>query len=509
MTTSSNKIFGTFLGLEFREDSLVLTYVHNSFSGLTLLSSSTFTLRGSDDDVTGIREYMGQHGNDLQGIFVCIPDKWSITKFIKVPATKGKGKLDQLMSFEAERHIPFNLEDIVYDFQVTEEKDKIYTVVFTAVRKQKIDFIKEILDKLPLQPDLITTSSFAVLNAVELSGVSAGGWQHAIGFFRTSAVFGKKGETNILLHAEEDGVISAIVQNGIFCNIKLFLIEENDLDALGDEIIKHAESAKFSLGLEKYDTLIASGDTSVISQLPVAFSERLGTRTVTVDALSGIAKSPEGMETKSMVPSVGACFIGLGMGRFSINMLPHKREHNIRRTAPMVTQIALGVIVILILTIASVHYMKNRKFLMLIEEALKKNEPEIALIDKMTAQINLFEDKRDLLLSVRDNEVTLEVLAELTRILPQDAWITNLNYKGLQTVDKEQEGGELVISGFAASSSTLIPLLEDSPFFEKVEFVGPIKKTKDKEGFKLKAGIVVPLQEEASEKDIQPVKEAE
>jgi hypothetical protein len=32
-----------------------------------------------------------------------------------------------------------------------------------------------------------------------------------------------------------------------------------------------------------------------------------------------------------------------------------------------------------------------------------------------------------------------------------------------------------------------------------VEFVGPIKKTKDKEGFKLKAGIVVPGSSEEEE----------
>ncbi len=47
------------------------------------------------------------------------------------------------------------------------------------------------------------------------------------------------------------------------------------------------------------------------------------------------------------------------------------------------------------------------------------------------------------------------------------------------------------MSGFAASSSILIPLLEDSAYFEKVEFVGPIKKKGVKEQFKIKAVILM------------------
>jgi hypothetical protein len=42
------------------------------------------------------------------------------------------------------------------------------------------------------------------------------------------------------------------------------------------------------------------------------------------------------------------------------------------------------------------------------------------------------------------------------------------------------------------SSSALISILENSPYFEKVEFVGPVTKRLDKEGFKIKAVIVKP-----------------
>ena len=90
----------------------------------------------------------------------------------------------------------------------------------------------------------------------------------------------------------------------------------------------------------------------------------------------------------------------------------------------------------------------------------------------------------------------LEVLAELTAVLPSDSWVTNLHYKGFDIKGKKS-GGELTISGFAASSSILIPLLEDSAYFEQVEFVGPIKKKDLKEQFKIKAVVLMPSEKES------------
>ena len=67
-------------------------------------------------------------------------------------------------------------------------------------------------------------------------------------------------------------------------------------------------------------------------------------------------------------------------------------------------------------------------------------------------------------------------------------WIWNLKYTGK----------EIEISGFADSASDLIPLLDRSPLFEKVEFMAPVTKErmrmvvggnvvdKEKERFKIK-----------------------
>jgi Tfp pilus assembly protein PilN len=125
---------------------------------------------------------------------------------------------------------------------------------------------------------------------------------------------------------------------------------------------------------------------------------------------------------------------------------------------------------------------------------LQKNTPMIAAVEKLSSDINGLKIQIDLLHKLKSNETTLEILAELAGLLPKDAWITNLEYKTFDIKDKKAGVGDLVLNGYASSSSALIPILEASPYFEKVTFAGPVKKTGDKEQFKLRAEVVVPAE---------------
>jgi Tfp pilus assembly protein PilN len=72
----------------------------------------------------------------------------------------------------------------------------------------------------------------------------------------------------------------------------------------------------------------------------------------------------------------------------------------------------------------------------------------------------------------------LPVLRDLTELLPNDAWLT--------TVSLDGKGIEL--TGAASAASTLIPLLENSPRFERVEFSSPVTRGRDnKEQFRIRA----------------------
>ncbi|MBI5097644.1 MAG: pilus assembly protein PilM [Nitrospirae bacterium] len=491
MTTLLGKLFGTFLGVEFKEDTLVISYLRNNMSGISLLSSSAFPLKNDDSTFAEIREYISQRGATPDKVFVSVPDRWAITKFTEIPSVKGKGReaLSNLMRFEIERHIPFNIEEVSVDFLVLDEKGAMYSVVFVAVYKGKMDYIKDYLEKLSLRPDAVVPSSFAVLNTIELSGVSAGGLQEMIGIVRKSKVIGKKGETNICLYFDKLHASLSVIKDGL-CNHQRFFSFQT-MQTFSIEISEYLAELQSRLSIDRFNTLILAGDLSSAADISNDLKEKLGVNVISLDKVSDFSRKTDKAEINMLASSVGACFAGLGVATYTVNLLPHKMEYETRKLFPLSTRIFLVLILVLVTGIFTTEAVKKKRYLTKIEMELKNNAPMIATVEKLSSDTNELKNQIDLLRKLKSNETTLEILAELAGLLPKDAWITNLEYKTFDIKDKKKGIGDLILSGYASSASTLIPILEDSPYFEKVTFAGPVKKTGDKEQFRLSAEVVI------------------
>ena len=493
MTILSDKISGSFISLEFREDSIVATYFKNDLSGISLLASTTVPLKDDGSVPDELRDFVIQNGIDISKVFVSIPDRWAITKFIDVPSMKGKGTsaIANLMKFEIERHIPFEIDEVAYDFLIMDERDSMYSMIFVVVQKGKIDFINGFLEKLSLKADAITTSSLSVLNTIELNEIKVGGWQDILGIVRKSDMLGKRGETNISIYVEKGSASVAISRDGMCINLKSFVLNSiRPLEESIGEIKSYMKEMQSTIASGHFNRLIIAGDISAIgASSPDNLKETLGMDVEQVRTISGQLNNKD---ITTILPSVGACFSGLGLGTYTTNLLPHKVEFRINKIAPLVTKIFLALIFIVIIGIVVTGSVKQKKHLEMMDMAFAENEPKVKDLEKKIVAIGLLKKQGDFLREIKDNEFSLEILAELTRVIPVDSWISNLNFKGIELKDNKKPGGELIINGFADSSSSLISLLEDSPFFEKVEFIGPIKKTKEKEQFKISAKIVRP-----------------
>lgn len=485
----------TFLGIEFKDNSVLLAFLKNSISGIALVSSATFPLNDKDDTVNEVRDFINQQGEAISRVFVSVPDNWAITKFTYIPSIKGKGKnaVANLMKFEIERHIPFPIDSVAYDFLILDKQAKICSVVFLAVQNEKVEIVKDFLGKFALKPHSITTSSFAVLNSIELSGVSVGGLQEVIGITRQSNILGEKDEMAVSLYFSGNNAGLMIVSEGLCTHINTFKIASTEeTDVVVNKVVQLLSEVSAKLSVERFDKLLISGDISSLNNITDKLKGRLIADNVLVDEVLEFRGDVRGEKMNGLVSAVGACFAGLGIGTHRINILPHKREYEIKKVAPLATKVFLGLVLVMLVSIFVVDALKQKNYLTGLEASLKKNEPAIRAMEKITSNIVLLKKRGTILYDIKKNEILLEVLAELTAVLPSDAWVTNLNYKGFDFKVKKKAGGELLISGFASSSSILIPLLEDSAYFEKVEFVGPIKKRKDKEQFKLKADLVKP-----------------
>jgi len=75
----------------------------------------------------------------------------------------------------------------------------------------------------------------------------------------------------------------------------------------------------------------------------------------------------------------------------------------------------------------------------------------------------------------------LPVLAELSRTLPGNTWLTNLKLVK----------NSLEISGYSETASQLVPIMEKSAYFKETGFVGTILREKEGEKFTIRTDIQV------------------
>jgi general secretion pathway protein L len=157
----------------------------------------------------------------------------------------------------------------------------------------------------------------------------------------------------------------------------------------------------------------------------------------------------------------------------------------VRQIGRLLLIILASLAFLLTLTWGGGTFIQYRNELATVNAEIKKRRPEVEALEKLQKQKDECCKETSELDRIKSGEISkIRMLEELTRILPTTVWIWNLKYNG-----KEVE-----LSGFADSASDLIPLLDRSPLFEKVEFLAPVTKemqmrgaeNKEKERFRIK-----------------------
>ena len=133
---------------------------------------------------------------------------------------------------------------------------------------------------------------------------------------------------------------------------------------------------------------------------------------------------------------------------------------------------------LLLVTALLVPGLREQRHLSRINAEITRLDPQVRAVERVVRDL---ERKRKLVGTITGLENgalrPLPVLRDLTDLLPTDTWLT--------TVSFDQKGVEL--TGQAAAASALIPLLENSPRLERVEFASPVTRGRDKEQFRIRA----------------------
>jgi general secretion pathway protein L len=439
------------VGIEISDRQVNIVYLKGSLKGTNLAAASALSMdpgKPQDDRQADIVHFInGFFQAEKVGaadIFIAVPGRHAILREIEFPLAV-KENLRATLSYEIEKYIPVSMDDIYFDYHITAEhtEEETFKILLVA-------FKKEILDA-------YLTIAAQIDKGVSGIGIVPAALANYFLYHQESP-----SEPVVLYYTSDSGPEAVVVKDRA-------MVYAKTIDASDDPSSEESDSTGAHL-LRLRDGFCGDSQSAAlllygIPAMDERFSSLSGKFAKIAAGTTHAASRPEGF-----IPAFGMALCGISKGMVDINLMPVGLRKKPDKTGVYVMALLMALLVVAGGIWAGSHLITQRRIIHNIDAELARLRAEASEIEQI--QSNTLEMKTNLeyMQSLRPGNVfTMEILNELSTMIPSDAWLTELKLTG----DK------LHLYGLAASATGLISLLEKSPFFENVEFISTIRKDRD------------------------------
>jgi len=375
-------------------------------------------------------------------------------KPIDLPSVAGE--THEMVKFELDRHLPIPADDAAFDFVPLPREaepdgapNEGRRVLIAAADRRVIDVALRLCEEAKLRPVSITVAAHDLVALVATDRGQRVAWLHRTG----EAV-------DLLLLQGSD------------------LVWSRSFPAADDATLV-AETRRSFAGARwrECDAVWVSGDgaaAATLLDLGVPISDPPWTE----EAQRNLADLGEPRGAAELAVATAS-----RRGIRPLDLIPPAIKPRRFTRQEKLTGAVLAATVLLALTALFLPGVREGRRLARLNTEIARIDPEVKTVERAAREL---ERKRQLLATLEKVGTgalqPLPMLRELTEIIPGDAWITYLSF--------DAKGVEL--TGQAGAASTLIPLLENSPRLERVEFASPVTRGRDREQFRIRAAWEAP-----------------
>jgi len=481
--------FVTSTGLYILPDQLILVRLRKNFRRVSLLVQEARELP-ENDGKQGISELTGWIPEDVREIalsatnesreralrqallslmphvhrgkdsfYICVPQDQAIIQEIYLPKA-AEANLKEVLDYEIERYIPFRRDDVYYDFLPGAKKgDKIGVFVF-AIPKRNLATVLEVLSSFGIKPKSVETTATALANyilfcAPDTAAATIIGAHdnklELVGIQRNAATW-KPSPELIFSHCLKEPKWDQGIERDL---LKLCVTKAGRIYGWGDveEIVQSTDGGSF-----EHEDLVAIGNQKI---------------------------KGGNISQTSVLPAIGAALRGIREAPFAGNVLSGDVSLASGTGVLSYVNAALAAILVLATLAWGLTYpIKDELRLRQLQRENRKLEPSVEALRREEEQLVRARKEKDFFSQLDEHRgEVLRVLDELSKIVPNNAYLSNLRYRS----------GGLEVQGSAENASGLIPVLERSPVFENVGFNAPSNRGRDnRETFSLKADLEKP-----------------
>ena len=420
------------------------------------------------------------HFNPRDAVYLCLPHDQVMTQEVFLPVA-AQDNLQQVLEYEIERQLPFKRDDIYYDFYSVGKKGEKLSVYVFAVPKKALDGLLGVLDSFGIKPKGVETTATALANYLLFTGAPGAG-----------------AAAMVAAHAKDWEMIGVQVKNSRWKPATELLYCHRFPAA---DWAKGPARELLHEGLNQVPQFYRCGDLSLLNGL--AEGKLAAAVDLTALGAERLKDLPQPLDAE-VLPAIGAALRGVREASLGANFLRHEATGEAGNAFSVINSVLAVLLLVALLGWAASFPIKDELRLRQLQNENQKIEPAIKALRAEETQLEQLRKESTLLgdLDQRRGEV-LRVLDELSKVVPNSAYFSNLRYRA----------GSLEIQGNAENASALIPLLERSPVFENVGFNAPSNRGRDnRETFSLKADLEKPKPGakpvEVKETKTPPTKEA-
>lgn len=462
--------FNRALGIDFRTTRLVLILLEKSLGRVKVLSHATYELPPEEEKderearvIGAINEFMVKNHIRKERVFVSIPREKVMARFIKLPGATREN-LRKVIEYEIPKYTPFKSHEVYFDYVLLKEERDWLILYSVFIKRSEIDSTLSLLKRIGIRPVAIQTPSISALNLF---------------------LWNKKPEReefSVLIEVNEPFFEINLLRGENWQENYHLTLSENHWFPEVQKIIRL--SREEPLSEEKLNFYLYGMDKETRRKYGI----KEGEGQIFFPPIHKIRNQKDSDSIWVHYSSIGLPLGGLIKTQVHLNLLPLEMREKKRKVGRVLLLMLLGLAILFGVNHAIKGYLEFREEWSSTTEELKKLKPEVEAIEKLQKRKESLIKEVAELERIRIDEISkIEILKELTQLLPETAWIWNLKYNGK----------EIEISGFADSASDLISLLDKSPLFEKVEFLAPVTKERqmrpegpqEKERFRIKARI--------------------
>jgi Tfp pilus assembly protein PilN len=370
---------------------------------------------------------------------------------IELPAVGGD--MREMIRLNLDGHLPVATEDTAFDFaplpadaDAARREETLHRVLVVAAEPRIVEAALRIAEEARLRPASLTVAAHDLPALVRADRRQRVVWVHRTG-------------------ATAD----------VLCLQGAALVLSRSVPGADDALL--ADEVRRSLAVVRWrgcDAIWASGDLA--PQAPALAA--LGTPVSAPPYTSGAQARLGGLPAEDRGAHELALAVAVARRGRALDLLPGGlRPRRLTRAQGITLGVAAATALLLVGALLMPGY-RQQRHLARINAEIARLDPQVRAAERVVREL---ERKRKLLTTIGGIEAAalrpLPVLRELTDLLPNDTWLTTLSL--------DAKGVE--VTGQAAAASALIPLLENSPRFEKVEFSSPVTRGRDKEQFRIRA----------------------